>query len=257
MKHSTLFTFKKVLNTADGEPVAVFDFNAQNCSPMVPEWAVHLRAHYCLEAEIDNLRAGTGKTREEFLREMMFPSAPHVMSAEFAEILVADYIEFCMGYKVPRVRYLYKINPNLPVNGVDIVAFNKSMTDPKLDELMLCEVKAALVGVNLNTLQSAIDDAGGKDPLRMCDTLNAFKRRLQLAGNVAGAQEIERFQNRTERPYMYISAAAAVHSDATWDESIVSDALCNGFPNCKFRLLAIKGPDLMTLARDLYEAACA
>ena len=258
LKHTEQFKTSAVARTVDGRKVRILDFDTNSAEAHIPEWAAHVRRHYCAEGDIDNLRRGTGKSRADFLRELVIPSAPNIIAAEFAEILVADYIQYRIGYDVPRIRYFFKSNRNVAVYGVDIVAFRKSRTNAAQDQLISCEVKAALVAANNDTLQNAINDAGGKDPLRLPETLNAFKHRFLKSGDAAGASQVERYQDKVGRPYEHITSAAAVHSEATWDRRIVSDARCSGFPDSRFELLlAIKGIDMMALAKKLYEAACA
>lgn len=257
MKHTRLFKFSATAKTADGQKVQVLELDTKAAGAHIPEWATHVRQHYCLDGDIETLRKGTGKSRADFLKELIIPSTPNIVAAEFAEILVADYIQYCLGCDVPRVRYFFKINRNVAVNGVDIVAFRNSPKEAVLDQLISCEVKAALVGANNATLQNAINDAGGKDPLRLPETLNAFKQRLLKTGDAAGATQVERYQNKADRPYVHITSATAVHSESTWNPVIVSAANCSGFPDSRFELLAIKGVDMMVLANKLYQAACA
>lgn len=257
MKHTKLFKVSGTAKTADGTKVQILEFDSKAADAHIAEWAAHVRNHYCVEGEIEVLRQGTGKSRANFLKELIIPSTPTIVAAEFAEILVADYIQFCLGCDVPRVRYFFKINRNVAVNGVDVVAFKKSAKEPLLDQLISCEVKAALVGANNATLQNAINDAGGKDPLRLPETLNAFKQRLIKNGDMARAAQVERYQDRVDRPYVHVSSATAVHSESTWDPVIISGANCSAFPEALFDLLAIKGIDMMALANKLYQAACA
>jgi hypothetical protein len=45
------------------------------------------------------LRSGTGKTRQEYLKDLVFPdkttkSGPTTMSGDFGEIVVSDYVEY-------------------------------------------------------------------------------------------------------------------------------------------------------------------
>lgn len=152
MKHSTLFNVAGTAKTSDGQKVEILEFDTKAAEAHIPAWAAHVRRHYCPDGDIEVLRKGTGKSRAEFLKELVLPSAANIVSGEFSEILVADYIQYCLGYNVPRVRYLFGINRNVAVNGVDIVGFKKSPKDAALDQLISCEVKAALVAANNATL---------------------------------------------------------------------------------------------------------
>ena len=103
-------------------------------------------------------------------------------------------------------------------------------------------------------------DAGDKDtaadPMRLNDTLVATKARLRLLGDNAAVLRVERYQDKLQRPYVHIVAAAAVHCDTTYHADIVSAARCDEHAT-RFKLILIKGPAMMALARALYAAACA
>jgi hypothetical protein len=62
----------------------------------------HFRQHYCEDALLDKQRQGPGLSRAQFLEQMKFPHAtdapgPSIRSGDFAEILIADYVEFKLG----------------------------------------------------------------------------------------------------------------------------------------------------------------
>ena len=59
------------------------------------------------------MRAGTGKSRSQYLLDLVFPDranapGPGVRSGDFAELLISDYVEFILGYWVPRGKYAEK-----------------------------------------------------------------------------------------------------------------------------------------------------
>lgn len=260
MKHTKLFKPAGTSKTADGHVVELLEFQCAAARPHIPAWAEHVRGHYCSEQEVAEEIKGTGLSRQDFLKLRKIPSKPTVVSAEFAEILVADYIEFCLKYEVPRVRYLWKIRPDALVPGTDVIGF-KPGERAHLDELISCEIKSALSNKNKLSLQAAMQDAGTKDaavdPLRLADTLAATKARLNKLGFGAAASRVERYQNKHERPYVHVVAAAAVHCDSTWHVDVVEKARFAVQPGLALKLFLVKGPAMMALARDLYKAACA
>lgn len=72
--------------------------------------------------------AGTGMRHAEYVRDVLFPDGkvapgPSTRSGDFAEILVADYIEFVLGYWCPRDRYKGRFNHNDSTKGADIIGF--------------------------------------------------------------------------------------------------------------------------------------
>jgi len=227
------------------------------------EWANRFRQTYCPDSDVDILRAGTGKSRAEYLLELVFPDksappGPGVRSGDFAELLVADYVEFILGYWVPRGKYAEKGSRNESVKGVDIVGFKfPDGGQPRpTDEMLTFEAKAQLVdGKYKGRLQDAVDDSG-KDYLRAGETLAAMKRRMHVTGERASMLVVERFQNAVDRPYRLLSGAAAILSDSAFDVGGIMGTTTAEHNNVgNLILIAIKGKDLMTLAHGLYQRA--
>src|SRR5680860_36268 len=95
------------LKTEDGKDVAVWEFRHESDDVVLSAWAKHFRNHYCLDAEIDLLRGK--RTRQDYLTNVKFPCTttklgPAVRAGDFGEILVADYLQWLLGFWVPRVR---------------------------------------------------------------------------------------------------------------------------------------------------------
>src|SRR3569623_1926841 len=93
----------QMMTTADGSVVNVWEFDYQQDDAVMSAWAKHFREHYCLDAELPDFVSGTGKTNAEFLLERKFPGAkggvgPGTRSGDFGEILVADYLQYVLGY---------------------------------------------------------------------------------------------------------------------------------------------------------------
>ena len=101
-----------------------------------------------------------------------------------------------------------------------------------------------------------IEDSS-KDYLRRAITLNAAKRRLLQAGHRDRALIVQRFQNLADHPYVYRSGAAAVLSDASYDEAALqASTTVAGHQNAtNLELIVIRGKDLMTLVHALYQQA--
>ena len=72
---------------------------------------------------------GTGLTKAEYLRQTLLPDrtqvpGPSLRSGDFGEILVADYIEYSLGYWCPReLRYQDRWNRNDSTKGCDVIGF--------------------------------------------------------------------------------------------------------------------------------------
>jgi hypothetical protein len=259
------------LHLTKGEPLTLtagatcetWELDVPTDAACLSEWASTFRQAYCPDADLDILREGTGKSRAEYLLELVFPDksaapGPAIRAGDFAELLISDFVEFMLGYWVPRGKYAEKGSRNESVKGVDIVGFKcPSAGQPQpTDEMLTFEAKAQLSGGKYkDRLQVAVNDSG-KDYLRAGETLAAMKRRMHLAGQQGSMAVVQRFQNAVDRPYQLISGAAAILSDAAFDHDGLKGTIIVGHNNAgNLRLIAVKGKDLMTLAHALYQRA--
>lgn len=256
------------LTTASGDQVQVLEFAHAADPNILKAWAKHFREHYCLDSALDEAREGTGLSREDYLKQLVFPDqtvapGPSTRAGDFAEILVADYFEYVQGWKVPRTRYRMKSSANESTKGTDVLAFRlTTKTDLKKrvyspqDVLMCVEVKAQFSGRKAQPrLQHAIDDSA-KDQFRKAMSLNAMKRRLQADADKASVELVERFQNLADRPYQARYTAAAFHCLSNFSDSAVTQSKTDGHPEKKrLSLLLIKGSSMMQLVNQLYEVA--
>lgn len=112
-----LIRLPAALYTHDSKSVDIVEIRYKNDDKILSEWAAHLREQYCANRDINALCEGTGLSRSRYLSELVFPDQGHIISADFAEILVADYIQFCLGYIVPRIRYEDKIRKTAVLLG--------------------------------------------------------------------------------------------------------------------------------------------
>jgi hypothetical protein len=127
-KHCSWFEdAHKTLRTSDGKEVSVINFNHQEDSVILNEWALYLRKHYSSDADLEANSTAMGMSRSDYLRDIKFPGnvapGPSVLSGDFSEILVADYIQCLMNYSVPRTRYDRKTTANTSEKGTDILGF--------------------------------------------------------------------------------------------------------------------------------------
>jgi hypothetical protein len=251
----------EIIKTSDGAPVEVWELNHLDDQAILSEWAKHFRQHYCLDEELADLVSGTGKSNAQFLNDIKFPSAkvgsgPATRSGDFGEILVADYIEFILGYWCPREhRYEDRINANVSDNGTDVVGFRIFGEKPSSkDELFVVESKSGLRPTKENRLQTAVDDSA-KDSLREAMTLSALKKRL-LKKDRASALKVERFQNEADRPFTRWSGAVAVLDNETAAKMELEKTKISDHPNkANLKLVVIKGISMMDLVHSLYERA--
>jgi hypothetical protein len=87
--HSSWFhdTGTEVL-TADGKPVKIIDFLHQDDEAILKLWAKHFREHYIPDTEIDGARTPMRLSRSDYLKDIKFPSKPHVRSGEHVGIII-------------------------------------------------------------------------------------------------------------------------------------------------------------------------
>jgi hypothetical protein len=247
------------LATADGKSVEIWEFRHEKEPGILSAWAKHFRNHYCLDAEIDQLRNGYGYSRSEYLNRIKFPDAsltpgPSIRAGDFGEILVADYVEYVLHYWVPRTRFSDKAIRNESTKGCDIVGF-KFQPDgdhDKADTLAVFESKTQFSGPTpKQRLQEAIDGSA-KDELRRGESLNAIKQRLLDKQKPQEAIRIDLFQNPVDKPYKEIYGAVALFSTPLFDTKSISEATGANHPHhSKLSLLVIRGDDMMNVVHEL------
>jgi hypothetical protein len=249
--------------TACGREIEIWALEPQEDEAVLSAWARHFRQHYISDEDLPAMVDGTECDHAEYLRTIVFPDAketpgPSLRSGDFGEILVADYIEFILGYWCPReLRYQDRWSRNDSTKGCDVIGFKFASDQPSHqdDELFIFESKSGMSKTAANRLQNAIDDSV-KDRLREGMTLNALKRRMLIKGDIQQADRVKRFQNEAARPFRRINGAAAILDDAVFAETNLTTADAAAHPNAdQLRLIVIRGPSLMKLVHALYERA--
>lgn len=262
-EHMTWFEDVGTLTTADGRTVTVLNFSHENDDETLSAWARHFRNHYCLDTEIDVLRRGTGHSNAEYLRKIKFPDesaapGPSIRAGDFAEVLIADYLEYILDFWVPRTRYADKTVRNESTKGCDIIGF-RLLSGPKGspdDILAIFEAKTQFSGRDPKPrLQDAVEGSA-KDQLRKAESLNAIKQRLLRNGQMDDMAAVERFQNIEDRPYTELSGAAALFCTSVYDEATIAETTADSHPNSdNLLLVVVRGENMMDLVHDLYERA--
>jgi len=253
----------ETVKSADGKTIAVWEFQVDSDEKVLTAWAKHFRNHYCLDTQIDRLRQNTLHSRKEYLLSIKFPDktaapGPSVRAGDFAEILVADYLEYFLGYWVPRMRYGRKMIRNESSKGCDTLGFKfiKDGTVSDDDVLALFETKASLSGNKPSErLQEAVDHSG-KDDLRKAESLNAIKQFFLDKNQDTEVDRVERFQNIEDVPYKEHYGAVALMSHDVYCPKTIATTTAKAHRNRKaLDLIVIRGKDLMKLVHDLYERA--
>lgn len=251
------------LTLSDGKIVEVWELCHRKDNSVLSVWAKHFRNHYCLDSDIDDLRRGYRCSRTEYLNRIKFPDpsvkpGPSIRSGDFGEILVADYLQYLLGYWVPRTRYNDKTVRNESEKGCDIIGFKflREGKNSKGDTLAIFEAKAQFSGNRANPrLQDAVNGSA-KDHARKAESLNAIKQRLRDKQLLEKASLIERFQDPEDHPYKEIYGAVALFSTPVFDKKEVSKTVTNSHPNAsELILIVIRGDDMMPLVHELYRRA--
>jgi hypothetical protein len=260
------------LTTVDGKTIEVWKLNHKQDDAVLSAWATHFRNHYCPDSDIDALRGP--KSRKEYLEQIKFPSktsslGPGIRAGDFGEILVADYLQFVLGFSVPRVRWDSKIIRDESSKGSDVVGFkfHKPTGVSTKDVLAVFESKTKFSGSGGNRLQDAIIDSA-KDHIRIDESLNYIKQRHFYKGEKDEALKVERFQNPIDHPYRELFGAVALYTGEHYQKDDVVTADCTLIPTSAkppgFRthpkedvlfLVVIKGAEMMALVHELYRRA--
>jgi hypothetical protein len=248
------------LTTEDGKTVEVWEFNHEIDEEVLSAWARHFRNHYCFDSEIDYWRKGYNFTRAEYLNRIKLPDSkdtpgPSIRAGDFGEVLIADYLEYIMGYWVPRTRYGDKTIRNESIKGSDVIGF-RILKDGKLssnDQLAIFEAKTLFSGNKPKPrLQDAVNDSA-KDITRKAESLNAIKQRLHARNELKSAEKIERFQNEVDHPYEEVYGAVAIFENNLFDRNLALATISSNHPYSEsLVLLTIKGNQMMELVHELY-----
>lgn len=263
MKYVDWYEKEDNLYTGDGKEITVLNLVFEDNEEILDEWAAHFRNNYRTLDDLDFDREDTGKTREEFLINDVFPDTkkspgPSTRVGDFCELLIADYIEFVRNYYVPRTRYCRKTNRNMSTPGSDVLGFKMDGKPSKTDEVFVIEVKGMADPKNrqkgYQRLQDAIDDSG-KDILRYAESLNAVKRRLKDSGQTEKASMVGRFQNIADRPYMVKYGASAVLTSSKFVAEDMVNTVTKEHKGENLELMVIHNQNLKELIDGLYRRA--
>ena len=259
-KYINALVEESTIITDEGRKIKIFKLNTHPASAVIDEWANKFRQNYCVDSEIDYFRGGYGYSRQEYLEKIKFPNkdegfGPGTRSGDFAELLVADYLQFVRNYYVPRTRYDRKVNPDSSTQGSDVMAFKIGEKASADDELVIYEVKCQASETNpQNKIQEAVDHSA-KDVKRDAFSLNGIVQRLYDRRKFSDAEKVKRFQNPTDNPYKELFGAVAVHSDRSYSEEILKKVITKNHESPHLTLLAVHGEYLMEFIHELYRRA--
>lgn len=260
MEYINWINYIKTINSSDGKPIEIYEFNHQQNNDALSEWATYFRNIYCEDSMIDRKKKPK-ESRQEYLLKTKFPreddtTGPATRSGDFAEILMGDILEFKEKYWVPRVRYNRKANPSMSTPGSDVIAIKLSNNENDNDELLVFEVKAAFSeGKAEAKLVNAIQDSK-KDFDRIGESLNFIKERFIDLNKNDEESKITRIQEYLDNSGKLHFGAAAFYTETKYDEAQTASACCTNHPNKDdLRLVVVKGKQMMKLVHSLYQRA--
>lgn len=257
--------------TKDGKSVEVWEFKHNDDETILKDWAYNFRQNYITNDEINNIISGTeyeGR-KKDFLKEKVFPDEKTlykkrkhrdsiVRIGDFAEILIADFFQFCYTnkYWIPRTRYDSKDNRNFSTKGTDIIGFK--FIDQTLknqnDTLLTVEVKANFGQTkNKKRLLEAIQDAQ-KDPVRYAESLFVINKRFYRENKIQEQEKVKRFQRWVDNPFKIIHSASAIFSDQNFSKDVIEKIDASN-DKLNLKLIVFHGDDLMNLCQKLYKRA--
>jgi hypothetical protein len=267
----------QTLKTNDGKDVEVWEFQHQPDNKVLSAWAKHFRNHYCLDNEID-VRRGK-RTRQDFLNVMKFPSetsnlGPPIRAGDFGEILVADFLEWILGFTVPRIRWSDKVIQDESPKGSDVIGFklyDNEEFSPE-DILLVIETKTKFSKTKNNRLQDAINYSV-KNSVRLGESLNFIRQQFINKNRNEQIPLVDRFQSPADIPYHQRYGAAAFISDEYYTDDEITLADCTKIPKLidkktkeiieyiphpyknQLILFVFKGNAMMSLVHELYRRA--
>lgn len=252
---------EKDVKFADGQSLKCYKLDYEIEDQILNDWALHIRKHYISDKELFDSVEATCLTAEEYLREYVVPQksdqyGPVSRSNDITEILVSDLLQFILNFSVPRCKQDTRSGKSLSEHGVDIIAYKFFSDDKKPhkdDKLIISEVKAMLTSKDSDVICKAIKDSK-KDSHRFSHTLDFYRKKLKHLGKNDEANEISRFQLKTEQNYKLGLIAAAVSSQEEIQNSVIANI--NGgdlFLEKNQRVFYIHGKTLMNLAHEIFE----
>lgn len=261
-KYINWFIEERGVTLEDGEPITCYRLDYTLDETIYCEWALHIRQHYESNEELANSLAVTKMSAEEYLRKFVVPQktdalGPTARSNDFTEIMISDLLEFIQGYSVPRCKQRNRSGKGMSEHGTDILAYKFAKQDKSpntKDELLAVEVKAGLSTDKYDPISKAAIDSIKYDEVRHSLTLNYYRKKLRSIDNNQQADEIERFQKKSDHDYIINYIAAAIISREEIENQVISGI--NG-KDLKLRsnnqIFLVHGKTLMDLAHSIFE----
>jgi hypothetical protein len=252
---------EKGVTFENGLPLNCYKLDYLFDEEVFDDWALHIRKHYIFDEALNESTQLLKMSAEEYLRKYIVPQkddelGPTSRSNDITEILVSDLFEFVLDYTVPRWKQQERTGKTLSEHGTDVIAykFYRSNKTPSLsDELLAIEVKAQLTSDTTNAISSAVKDSK-KDEQRHAHTLDVCRKKLKRLNQIEQAQDIARFQLKSEHDYKTTYIGAGVSSKANIEKNIILGISGSDLElKSNQKVFYIHGEKLMQLTHEVYE----
>ncbi len=255
------FVEESSITFKDGEPITCYKLSYELNDGVLDEWALHIRRHYESDSELAESISTTGMNTEDYLRKYVIPQksdafGPTARSNDFTEIMISDLLQFVYGYTVPRCKQDNRSGKANSEHGTDILGY--TYTDPAhkpqpSDELVAVEVKAGLSSDSYDPIQKAVIDSKEYDAVRYAHTLNFYRKTLSRKGQKQQADDIARFQKKSENSFILTFIAAAIISRENIPQNTIDINGADLELRNDTRVFLVHGKQLMSLAHEIYE----
>lgn len=245
----------------DGTPINSYKLEHKCDEDIINEWAIHIRRHYISDEELMESIETHGISSKDYLCQYVIPQKEDAFgcssrSNDISEIIVSDLFEYILSYTVPRCKQNNRSGKTQSEHGTDIIAyrFHNQKKPNKMDELLAIEVKAGLSSDKYTPIIDAISDSQSKDEHRHAHTLDYYRKKLKMMGNIAQAEEISRFQLKPEYPYQITYIGAGLITKDVIQNDILIGITKNSIQLKSInKIYLIHGKNLMDLTHNLYQ----
>lgn len=261
-KYINWFVSENAVTFEDSVPLSCYKLDYKTDETVFDEWALHIRRHYESDSELKDSLSATGMSIEQYLRTYIIPQKSDPLGAtsrsnDFTEIMISDLLEFVQGYTVPRCKQDNRSGKSNSEHGTDILAYryhNAGKTPNPKDELVAVEVKAGLSSDSYDPIEEAVTHSQKYDTVRHAHTLNFYRKHFLQKQQVRQAEEIARFQQKSEHDFVLSYIAAAIISREDIPKNVISGIKGQDLMLQKDRqVFLVHGKTLMSLAHEIYE----
>jgi hypothetical protein len=158
------------------------------------EHAKHFVSCFVAPGDLPRLNGGQGTLGETFAR--FLPRKPHIKSGDYGEILCSLALAARdTPLRFPLYRWRLKLNPDSPVQGVDLIGYVISGSTPTPDDMIvLCEVKTNSSRKRPRLAAQAVTSVRKDFATRLGDQLLFQQAKLLEQGQVDEAAQLDRFR---------------------------------------------------------------